>query len=263
MLHGPITSLERLAPDAVAAGATAGMGSILPVASRGLTFARGGRQLLAGIDLGISGAGITMIMGPNGAGKSLLLRVLAGLIEPDSGTVSWNGGAPDRARAHRLAFVFQHPVLLRRSVLANMLHALKATGVPRIDRSRRALAALEQGGLGHLAKSPARVLSGGEQQRLALVRALAARPQLLFLDEPTASLDPTSTAAIETLVLDAAAAGTRILFVSHDVGQARRLADDVLFLCDGRITETSPAETFFDQAASPQAKSFLEGRLLL
>lgn len=257
MLHGPITSLERLAPVAT------GNGSILPVASRGLTFARGGRQLLAGIDLSISGNGLTMIMGPNGAGKSLLLRVLAGLVEPDAGTVSWNGGAPDRARAHRLAFVFQHPVLLRRSVLANMVYALKAAGVPRAERSRRALAALEQGSLARLAKSPARVLSGGEQQRLALVRALAARPQLLFLDEPTASLDPASTAAIETLVLDAAANGTRVLFVTHDIGQARRLADDVLFLCDGRVTESSPADAFFDQAASPEARDFLEGRLLL
>jgi tungstate transport system ATP-binding protein len=262
-MHGPLTSETPLTHHS---GAPVS-GAILPLSGHGLTLSLGGRRLLDGIDITVSdngsGVGITTIMGPNGAGKSLLLRTLAGLIKPDDGTIHWNGAPPDRQHAHRLGFVFQKPVLLRRSVIANMLHALKAAGIKRSERSERAYEALEQANLSHLAKAPARVLSGGEQQRLALARALATKPELLMLDEPTASLDPTSTAAIEALVLDAASAGTRILFVTHDIGQARRLADDVMFLHDGRVAEVTAAKDFFDKPASHQAHAFLKGHLLV
>lgn len=262
-MHGPLTSETQITHHV----APPNSGAILPLSGNDLTLSLGGRRLLDGIDITVkdnsNGTGITMVMGPNGAGKSLLLRTLAGLVTPDAGTVQWNGDTPSRKLAHRLGFVFQKPVLLRRSVIANLLHALKATGITRLERGARAQMALDQAGLSHLAKAPARVLSGGEQQRLALARALAAKPELLMLDEPTASLDPASTAAIEALVLDAAASGTRILFVSHDIGQARRLADDVLFLHDGRVTEQTSAQTFFDTPASNQARDFLKGRLLL
>lgn len=262
-MHGPLNTETQISHHA----GVHVSGAILPLSGNGLTLSLGGRRLLDGIDITVgdnrSGVGITTIMGPNGAGKSLLLRTLAGLIKPDDGSVSWSGSAPNRQHAHRLGFVFQKPVLLRRSVIANMLHALKAAGIKRSERASRAFEALEQANLGHLAKAPARVLSGGEQQRLALARALAAKPELLMLDEPTASLDPTSTAAIEALVLDAASAGTRILFVTHDIGQAHRLADDVLFLHEGRITETTEATSFFEAPASFQARAFLKGHLLV
>ncbi len=239
------------------------LASVLPIAARGLMLARNGRPLIDGIDLVLNGQGITMVMGPNGAGKSLLMKLLAGLLRPDAGEVRWNGCAPDRARAPRIGYVFQKPVLLRRSVFGNILHALKAVGVKRAERRERATEALVRARLEHLAAMPARLLSGGEQQRLALVRALAARPQLLLLDEPTANLDPASTAGIEALVLEAARAGTRVLFVSHDKGQVRRLADDVVFMHDGKIGERSAADDFFESPKSPLARHFLEGGLLV
>ncbi len=276
MLQGPIKPPAAPSGSSTKNAATSvTCGGILPLDGEGLTLRRAGRRLLDGIDITITApagarhriageqTSVTMIMGPNGAGKSLLLRTLAGLVAPNEGRVCWNGGAPSRALAHRLGFVFQKPVLLRRSVRANVLYALKAAGLGRAERASRADQALEQANLSHLTKAPARVLSGGEQQRLALTRALAARPELLMLDEPTASLDPAATAAIESLVMDAAEAGTRVLFVTHDIGQARRLADDVLFMHAGRICEVTAAERFFETPASHQAGEFLQGRLLL
>ena len=237
--------------------------TVLPVTASGLTFVRAGRRLVDNIDLTLDGDGITLVMGPNGAGKSLMLRLLAGLLIPDAGTVTWAGRPPDRERTPRIGFVFQKPVLLRRSVLANIVHALKVCGVPRAERKARAMEALERARLGALAALPARVLSGGEQQRLALARTLALNPRLLMLDEPTASLDPASVAHIEALVLEAARAGTRVLFVSHDLGQSRRLADDVVFMHAGHIIERSPADAFFTSPQSRLGAGFLAGDLLL
>lgn len=239
---------------------------VLPVVASGVTVERSGRRLLDGIDLTVElacGPTVTAVMGPNGAGKSLLLRVMARLVRPDAGHVTWAGSTPDRARAPALGFVFQRPVMLRRSALANMRFGLWAAGLPRGRRRDVAVAALERAGLSHLAGSPARTLSGGEQQRLAIARALAVGPQVLFLDEPTSNLDPAATQAIEHMVADARAAGTRILLVTHDIGQARRLADDVMFLHRGRIVERQPAEHFFDRPDSPAARDFLAGRIVL
>jgi tungstate transport system ATP-binding protein len=162
-----------------------------------------------------------------------------------------------------VAVVFQRPVVLRRSVAANLTHALSIYGVPRGERARRRDELLALGQLQDLAERPARVLSGGEQQRLSMVRALAAEPDLLLLDEPTASLDPQATAAIEALVGEAAARGVKIVMVTHDRGQAQRLADEILFLHRGRLTERSPADDFFAQPQSVEAQAYLEGRLLL
>jgi tungstate transport system ATP-binding protein len=159
--------------------------------------------------------------------------------------------------------VFQRPVLLRRSVAANVRYALAVHGYPREERPERVSRVLELASLAHLAQSPARVLSGGEQQRLAMARALATEPDVLFLDEPTASLDPFSTLAVEEIVTKARAAGTKIVFVTHDVGQARRLADEVLFLHRGSLLEQTPAERFFQSPSSEKAKAFLAGRIVL
>lgn len=236
--------------------------SVLPIEADGLVLERGGRRLVDGIDLSIDGSALTVIMGPNGAGKSLLLRLLSGLIDPDAGGVRWAGRAPDRIRTRKLGFVFQKPVLLRRSALANVKFVLR-NGMPRSERNERAAAALQRAGLADLAHAPARLLSGGEQQRLAIARALAPEPEILFLDEPCASLDPAATAAIETLVADARLQGTKIVLVTHDIGQARRLADDVVFLHRGRIVEQAPAETFFDAPVSHPARAYLSGQLVI
>jgi tungstate transport system ATP-binding protein len=236
---------------------------IRPATVQGLTFEAGGQRLLDDIDLVLERLGTTVIMGPNGAGKSLLLRLLHGLLTPSGGEVRWNGRAPDRAVRRRQAMVFQKPVLLRRSVLGNVTYALKVHGLPRPQRRPRAEEALADAGLDALARRPARVLSGGEQQRLALARAWATRPEVLFLDEPTANLDPAGAHAVERMVAAIKARGTKIVLTTHDLGQARRLADEVVFLHRGRLVERSPAQRFFDQPESEQARAFLSGELVL
>ncbi|MGH6897965.1 MAG: ATP-binding cassette domain-containing protein [Geminicoccaceae bacterium] len=236
---------------------------ILPVEARGLVFEAGGRRLIDGLDLTLRPAMRTVVMGPNGAGKSLMLRLLHGLLQPTAGEISWGGRPADQAIRLRQAMVFQRPVLLRRSTLANVTHALRARGVRRHERHARAHKMLGAAGLGALARTPARLLSGGEQQRLAMARALSLEPDVLLLDEPTANLDPASTLAIEQLIQTAHDEGTKIVFVTHDVGQAKRLADEVVFLHRGRVEEQSPAGRFFDAPASATARTFLEGRLVL
>lgn len=210
-------------------------------------------------DLRLDPGSLTVIMGPNGAGKSLLLRLLHGLIAPDRGEVRWAGAPMSDALRRRQAMVFQKPVLLRRSVAANMDFALRRRGP---DTAARRTALLERVGLAGRERSPARRLSGGEAQRLALARALATEPEVLFLDEPTASLDPASARMIEEILRDAQARGTKVVCVTHDVAQARRLADDVVFLARGRVVETGPAT----RLAAPQSRSlrdYLDGRLLV
>jgi tungstate transport system ATP-binding protein len=254
--------LERalLYQDLAVAEATA---PILPLAARNLVFEGGGRRLIDGLDLTLRPSVRTVVMGPNGAGKSLLLRLLHGLLQPSAGEVLWGGRRADAAIRLRQGMVFQRPVLLRRSTLANVTHALGARGVPRPVRHARAERMLAAAGLGALARTPARLLSGGEQQRLAVARALSLEPDVLFLDEPTANLDPASTLAIEQLIQQAHDAGTKIVLVTHDIGQARRLADEVLFLYRGQLEEQSPASRFFEAPASAAARAFLEGRLVL
>jgi tungstate transport system ATP-binding protein len=230
--------------------------SILPLRAEGLGFSAGGVAILADLSFTLEAGAPSIILGPNGAGKSVLLRLLHGLLPPSAGRVTWSA---DPAR--RQAMVFQRPVLLRRSVLANTLYPLALAGVAAAERQRRARAALEMVGLAALAGRPARRLSGGEQQRLALARAAALSPELLFLDEPTANLDPAATRAVEEIVAALAARGTKIVMTTHDLGQARRLAGEVLFLARGRLVEQTPATAFFAAPASPEAAAFLRGDL--
>ncbi len=226
----------------------------------GIVVTRGGKQVLDDLKLSFGVSGITAIMGPNGAGKSLLLRLIAGLFDPDSGSVRFTDNRPV---PREIALVFQSPVLLRRSVYGNLLHALACYGTQRKNRVEHASELLEMADLSDHADRPARALSGGEKQRLALVRALGAEPKFLLLDEPTASLDPHATAMIEALIAAAAANGIRVLLVTHDQGQARRLADDVVFLHCGRVLETSCTVDFFDAPTSPEARAYLAGDLLI
>ncbi len=194
----------------------------------------------------------TIILGANGAGKSVLMRLMHGLLPPTSGRVSWNGKG-------RQAMVFQRPVMLRRSALANVVYALELAGVA--DARGVAAEALKEVGLAHLARRPARVLSGGEQQRLALARAWALHPEVLFLDEPTASLDPSAAHEIENIIRAFDAAGTKIVMATHNLGQARRLADEVIYLHQGRVLERTPVEQFFSRPATAEAAAFIKGEL--
>jgi len=233
------------------------------LAAHGLVFEAAGRRLIDGIDLTLRNGSVTAVMGPNGAGKSLLLRLLHGLLKPTQGDIRWNGRPADTDIARRQAMVFQRPVLLRRSVAANIRYALEVHGLAPAERARRLDNMLRIARLEHLADRPARVLSGGEQQRLALARALSTAPEILFLDEPTASLDPASTFAIEELLRQAHAGGTKLVLVTHDVGQARRLAQEVVFLHRGRIAEHSTTASFFVSPTSAAAQAFLDGRIVL
>jgi tungstate transport system ATP-binding protein len=238
-------------------------GAVLPIRGAGLAFERGGRRILDDIDIEVGGTGTLVLIGPNGAGKSLLVRVLAGLVEPTAGEVTWAGAAPDRRRASRIGFVFQRPVHLRRSVQANIEYALAVAGVARAQRGRRALAALERARLAHLAHASARLLSGGEQQLLSIARALATGPEVLILDEPTSNLDPSATLAIEALIGAVRSEGTRVVLITHDLGQARRLADEVAFLHRGRIIERTPSATFLEKPATSQAQAFVCGEIVV
>jgi tungstate transport system ATP-binding protein len=228
--------------------------------ARGLCYEIERRRLIDGIDLDLPQRGISAVMGPNGAGKSLLLKLLHGLIEPSVGAVSWGGMPPGPAVRRRQGMVFQRPVLLRRSAGANIDFVLNLNSRATAERRRALLAEV---GLQSHERTPARKLSGGEQQRLALARALALEPSVLFLDEATANLDPNSTQSIETIVSGARARGIKIILVTHDVGQARRLADDVVFMHRGRLIEHREAHDFFAQPASAEARAFLAGQLVL
>jgi tungstate transport system ATP-binding protein len=234
--------------------------SLLPLELDAVAFAVGDRRIIDGVSLRLEAGPRTVIIGPNGAGKSVLLRLCHGLLRPTSGTIRWTSAEPTDG-PRRQAMVFQRPVLLRRTAIANVAYALAIGGVPRAQRTSRALDALRRVGLEHAANQAARVLSGGEQQRLALARAWALSPEVLFLDEPTASLDPGATHEIEKGIAAMHASGTKIVLVTHNLGQARRLGDEILFLYQGRIAERAPVDLFFRQPASPEAAQFLEGEL--
>ncbi|TXR47037.1 phosphate ABC transporter ATP-binding protein [Phyllobacterium endophyticum] len=235
--------------------------SILPLRAEGMTYNIGGRALVDDVSFQIARGTRTIIMGPNGAGKSLILRLCHGLLEPTFGAVTWNGAVHTEGRK-RHAMVFQRPVMLRRSALANLTHALSLTRSSPVDALARANEALARFGLAELSRRPARILSGGEQQRLAMARAWALDPEVLFLDEPTSALDPAATRAVEEMIKAFHADGMTILMTTHDLGQAQRLADEVLFLHRGRILEQTPATEFFKRPRSEAARAFINGELL-
>lgn len=236
---------------------------ILPVTAERLFVQRKGRTLLDVEKLTIGGGGTSVLVGPNGAGKSLLFKVLAALRRPDTGRVLWNGVPPDRQRYCRFGMVLQTPVLLRRSARANIEFALRAVGCSGGEARERAQSALEAARLLPLANASARVLSGGEMQRLALARALAAEPDLLFLDEPTSSLDPASMLTIEAMVRSASKGGMRIVLVAHDLAQARRLGDEIIFMHRGKIVERAPTLPFFQSPGTEDARAFIAGKILI
>jgi len=236
--------------------------TILPLELEGVEFEAGGRTLIHDLNARFEAGPRSIVLGPNGAGKSLLLRLCHGLLRPSRGRVRWAGQAERDAR-RRQAMVFQRPVLLRRSTLANVVYPLALRGMARGEARARAAEALARAGLEKFANRPARVLSGGEQQRLALARAWVTEPEILFLDEPTASLDPAATRAVEELVLQIHEAGTKIVMTTHDLGQARRLAQEVLFLHHGRLIERAPAAAFFAAPRTPEAAAFIRGELVI
>jgi tungstate transport system ATP-binding protein len=233
---------------------------MLPLILEEVSFMAGGRAIIDRVSCEIAAGPRTVILGPNGAGKSVLMRLCHGLLTPTSGRIVWRGSR-DEGRPRAQAMVFQRPVMLRRSAIANVTYGLELAGVARAERDRRANEVLTSVGLSPVADRPARVLSGGEQQKLALARAWALSPEVLFLDEPTANLDPSATREVERIVDQIHASGTKIVMSTHNLGQARRLADEILFMSGGRLADHAPVEGFFAQPSTAEAAAFIKGEL--
>ncbi len=233
---------------------------ILPMTLQGGVVKRRGKTVLGPVDLTVSMRGFTIFLGPNGSGKTTLLRALHGLERLAKGQIAWQ--VPLAQAQLEQAFVFQTPIMMRRCVRDNLAYPLRLNGTPKAQATAAAEDWAERIGLSQFLDQPAPQLSGGEKQKLALARALIRTPQILFLDEPCANLDGRATREIETILKDAQASGTRILMATHDIGQAKRLADEVVFLMHGKIIESAAAATFFAGPASPQAAQLLKGDIV-
>lgn len=233
----------------------------LPITFVDVAVHAGSTRLLERISLSISAGAPTVVIGPNGAGKTTLLRTAMGLLAPARGRITW--ASQPAAPVEAMGIVFQRPIMLRRSCAGNIRYALAAAGMPEASYKARTAELLALVGLERLGARPARRLSGGEQQRLALARALARRPRVLFLDEPTSSLDPAATQEIEGLVRMISAQGVKIVMTTHDLGEARRVAGDIVLLNKGVVIEQAPCDAFFSGPQSVEGRRFIEGELLI
>jgi tungstate transport system ATP-binding protein len=233
----------------------------LPLTFADVAVQAGATRVLDRISLSIAAGAPTVIIGPNGSGKTTLLRAAMGLLSPARGRITWAG--QPAAPVEAMAIVFQRPVMLRRSCAANIRYALAAADTHEQGREARTDELLNLVGLERLAGRPARRLSGGEQQRLALARALARGPRVLFLDEPTSSLDPAATQEIEDLVRTISVQGVKVVMTTHDLGEARRLAGDIVLLNKGVVVEQTPSDAFFAGPRSVEGQRFIAGELLV
>jgi tungstate transport system ATP-binding protein len=233
----------------------------LPIKFAEVVILAGAVTILDHISIDIEAGAPTVLIGPNGSGKTTLLRAAMGLVRAARGRITW-GGRDASPPTHR-AIVLQRPVHLRRSVAGNLAYALAAAGVQRVRRAQRSAELLSLVGLEGLAGRPARRLSGGEQQRLSLARALARDPAVLFLDEPTASLDPVATKGIEDIVRCISARDVKVVMATHDLGEAKRLAGEIVLLHRGRILESGPAQEFFAAPKTEAGRKFIAGELLV
>jgi tungstate transport system ATP-binding protein len=235
--------------------------SDLPLLLVNARIVAGATAILDDVTHTIAAGSPTVLIGPNGSGKTTLLRSAMGLIPLTGGRITWGGR--ETAAPTRRAIMFQRPAMLRRSAVGNIRYALAAADVPRVKRQLRADELLTLVGLDGLGHRPARRLSGGEQQRLALARALARDPAVLFLDEPTASLDPYATKAIEDIIRTVSERGVKVVMSTHDLGQAKRLAGDIVLLHRGRLIETASVDEFFARPRTQEARKFIAGELLV
>lgn len=234
--------------------------SLLPLVAKGATVRRQKKILIGPVDLRLEAGGVTIVIGPNGAGKTSLLKMLHGITRLNDGSVTWN--CPMDVAQKRQAFVFQQAVMMRRSVVDNVAYPLRLIGMSRREARAEALDWVKRIGLNAAADRSATVLSGGERQKLALARALIRKPEVLFLDEPCASLDGRATREIETLLQDAAEKGTRLVMSTHNLGQAQRLATEIVLVARGQIQEHQSADEFFAEPQTPEGRAFLRGDII-
>lgn len=234
--------------------------TILPLSLENVTVRKRGKVLLNDVSAQFEATGFTIVMGPNGSGKTTLLRTLHGLERIRSGSLTWNSDL--QTAQTQQAFVFQTPIIMRRSVLDNIAYPLILSGVGKQQAREQAHIWMATVGLAASEQMDAHFLSGGERQKLAIARALIAKPQVLFLDEPTTNLDGRSTREIEDILQQANQSGTRLIMTTHDLGQAKRLASEIVFLHNGHISETGPSKAFFKEPKTEQAAAFLKGDIV-
>lgn len=234
--------------------------TILPLTLNSAVAKVHGKIIAGPVDLVVAGRGITIVLGPNGSGKTTLLRLMHGLQRVRGGSVNWS--QPHAVARLRQSYVFQSPIMMRRRVVDSIAYPLILRGVPRKQARMHAMEWAVEFGLERALNRPAPVLSGGEKQKLSLARALITGPDILFLDEPCANLDGRATRDIEALLDRAQAAGTRIVMSTHDIGQARRLANEIVFMLGGKVHETGCAEAFFLGPDTPQAAAFINGEIV-
>jgi len=234
---------------------------MLPLLVDHVSYLVDDKTIIEDVSFTLDDLGLTVLLGPNGAGKSCLLKLCHGLLPLSAGSIRWGDVDPRTAR-RKQAMVFQRPILLRRSAAENVDHVLKLRGSSSAERARVVEESLEWAGLAHVADTPARRLSGGEQQSLTIARARAQNPEVLLLDEPTANLDPGATRRVEDLIRSFAATGRKVIMATHNIAQAQRLADEVLFLNHGRLLEQAPADRFMRGPSNPLAARFIAGELV-
>ena len=219
------------------------------------------KRLIGPINLEIEQNGISILLGANGSGKTTLLEALHGLRKLSSGKVEWN--ISNSQAAAEQAFVFQSPIMLRRTVAENLAFPLKVRRLSKLTTTTEVMMWAKKIGLEDKIKQQAMLLSGGEMQAIAVARALITKPKMLFLDEPTASLDGATKKAIEDILISASNNGTKILMSTHDLGQLKRLARDIIFLHNGIVEAHCSKEEFLTKPASKAAKQFLAGDIVL
>jgi len=237
-----------------------GAHDLTPIQFKDLSVILGQKIILDKINCKIKSNSITAVLGPNGAGKSIFLQTINGLFSVQSGRLTFNLMEINQEIRKQQAMVFQNPVLLRRTVIANLQFI---SNLRNKESNRLLKKILSKVGLEGYEKKPARLLSGGEKQRLSMARALIINPNLLLLDEPTANLDPYSLKLIEDLVLEENSIGKTIIFTTHDMSQAKRLATDVIFLNKGKVLEQTISKTFFKSPKTLEAQKYINGEILI
>ena len=233
---------------------------MFPLITENLVVKFEGKHILGPIDLKIDKGDIAVLLGPNGSGKTSLLKALHGILKPKEGTVRWSCLKTESIR--KQMFVFQTPIMLRRSVFENLTYPLLLRKISKEQANYQAARWLDRIDLRTSMQVPATRLSGGEKQKLALARALITEPEMLFLDEPCASLDGKTTFEIEGLLQSCVADGTTIMMSTHDLGQAKRLAKNIYFLNKGTLESVQPAKTFFVKPLSQNASKFIAGDIV-
>ncbi len=232
----------------------------LPLTIKNLEYRHHRSTLIKQINLHVDSNGNSIILGHNGAGKSLLLKLLHGVINPTSGKIEWNGSIPASNQYWR-TLLLQKPTFFQRSVQYNLEFVLHVAGMPVAQRKDLLQQALDICGLTDLAEHNANSLSGGQQQRLSLARAWVLQPDVLLLDEPTVALDPPASQVFENILYQFKQSHTKVLMTTHDLAQAKRLADEIIFMDKGEVLEQRDATEFFSAPDSVAAQNFLQGKL--